>query len=153
MRPPSADDEQGAVLILAVVFILVIGLVSIGLLNLSTTNILATTHLKAVRTANYAADGAMEAAIATIRMDPNAGFPSSTTSCGQTPPSVNGTSYRVDCYPVSAPEFQREVVLEVCPIGSPSPCDSVSPLRATVLLYDFPSVGASVSIQNWSAVQ
>jgi hypothetical protein len=151
MRRASADDERGAVLILAVVFVLVIGLVSVGLLGLSTTNILATSHLTALRAADYAADGAMETSIATIRANLTEGFPLPSPSCDQTPPPINGTSYRVVCYPVPEPRFVREVVLEVCPISGS--CNGVSPLRATVVFYDYPSLGASMSITNWSAVQ
>jgi hypothetical protein len=166
------DDasEGGAILILVVVFVLVVGLVSAGLLSLSTTNMVATSRLQALRNVDYGADAAMAFAITSLRTSTTEGYPLAAASCSfpsatnPAPPTTDREAFRVDCYTISSPpppEFEREVVLEVCP-GSdpPGPCDGVtntvppgSPLRATVTFYDFPQPGSAVVINSWSAVR
>ena len=62
----SGHDEDGAILILAVVFVLVVGLIAIGLVGITESNLLATEKLTASRSTRYAADGALESAIASL---------------------------------------------------------------------------------------
>ena len=66
-RPLSARGEQGAALIIALVFMLTMGLLVGVLVTLADTNLLASANLEAQRTGQYAADGALETAVQTVR--------------------------------------------------------------------------------------
>ena len=65
--------EEGAALIIALVFILTMGLLAGVLVGLADTNLLATSNLEAQRVGQYAADGALEVAVQTVRYGSNCG--------------------------------------------------------------------------------
>jgi hypothetical protein len=146
-------------MVITVAFLGFAGLIVVALLSYSGTSFLATKQLASVRGTDYDADGAVEAAIATIRAVPVSGN-TYQGYVGQCDPyespsaSLNNTSARlkVYCTPRIAPPFQREVLLTVCPhSASTSPCsDNQSVLRANVKFYDDQHFGRAVAIETWS---
>ena len=145
--------EEGAALVLALLFLTVCALIVGGLLTYSNTNAAATTALRKARGTDYDVDASMNYAIAKLRL--------ASTTCGTGasgiayPPSgwtLNNTSVtiRVDCFSLSSSSTQRNDVLYVCPTGATAPCDSSALLRANVIFYDTPSYGSSIGVQTWS---
>lgn len=59
--------ESGALLVLALIFALVIAFLLLAVVNLSGSNLLNTANLQTERSLEYAADGAVDAAIQTTR--------------------------------------------------------------------------------------
>ena len=147
--------ESGQALVLALIFVTFAAVIIAATLGLATTNLAATSGLRTTRGSYYDADAAMEAAIATIRVDTNRGYlnlcPSFSPAFTLNTPSI---PLRVDCFPVVAPLFQRRVVLSVCPASTAAPCpDASSLLRADVKFYDDQTFGRAVAVQTWSARQ
>jgi hypothetical protein len=146
-------DEGGQALVMSLVFINVVAVIIGAILGLANTNLSATVPLQTVRGSSYDADAALEAALATIRVDTNRGYvnlcPSYTPGFTLNTPSE---PLRVDCFPIAAPLFQRRVVLSVCRASVAAPCpDANSLLRAEARFYDDQSFGRAVSVQTWSA--
>jgi hypothetical protein len=147
--------ESGQALVLALIFVTFAAVIIAATLGLATTNLAATSGLRTTRGSYYDADAAMEAAIATIRVDTNSGY---LNLCPSFSPAftLNTSSIplRVDCFPVVAPLFQRRVVLSVCRASTAAPCpDASSLLRADVKFYDDQTFGRAVAVQTWSARQ
>jgi hypothetical protein len=144
----AARDEEGTALILALLFLTICAVAIAGLLTFSSTSSNATIALRTARGNDYDAQATMQAAIATIRKGD-----ACTTNVSYTPTwTLNNPSapLRADCYVQSASSAQRNDVLLVCRTTAPTPCDSQALLRANVIFYDTPSVGASIGIQTWS---
>lgn len=66
-RPSDSDSDSGASLLLAIAFVLMVGAISAGLLGLATSGLNNRSTLQTVRNREYAADGAVEQAIAQVR--------------------------------------------------------------------------------------
>ena len=146
--------EEGAALVLALLFLTVCGLTVGGLLTYSNTNAAATTALRKARGTDYDVDASMNYAIAKLRV---AGGTCGTGASGTAyPPSewtLNNPSVplRVDCFSQSSSSVKRNVVLSVCPSSFSGACpDSSSLLRANIIFYDTPSFGSSIGVQTWS---
>lgn len=139
---------------LALLFLTVCGVTIGGLLTYSNSSSTATTALRTSRGYTYDAENAMQVAIATVR--PGAACSSSGTTVYSVPTNSSllnspGRGLRVDCYGISSTTVQRNDVFSVCPILIAAPCpDAQSLLRASVVFYDIPSTGYSLSVQTWS---
>src|SRR5580693_9084871 len=81
-RKECRRGEEGAALVLALVFILAVGLVMATLVGLTGTNLLATSGLQAARATQFGADGALEQGVQTIRYQTEA---TTTALCGNAP--------------------------------------------------------------------
>ena len=155
-RRRTKPDEAGAALELALVFLTAVALIVTALLTFATTSSNATSIIRATRGTDYDADSAMQAAIATLRVDTTQGY---VGACWNTvgylvPTAMLNTPsqlLRVDCSPFSASASQRHVVLSVCLRSIAAPCpDNQALLRADITFYDDQSYGRALSIQSWS---
>lgn len=84
--------QNGQTLILALGFISLFSIVGASLLNLATTNLRASTNLRDLRAAQFAADGAVETAINRVRFDSAA---ENGNCLAET--VINSQKIRVDC--------------------------------------------------------
>jgi hypothetical protein len=149
-----AGGEDGSALVLALLFLTVTGVIVSALLGFATTSSSATIAVRSARGTDYDTEAAMQAAIATIRVDATQGVVGKCLTGGYTPTwTLNNPSIpvRVDCYPQTSAASQRHVVLSVCASSVSAPCpDNKSLLRADVIFYDDGSIGRAVGVQTWS---
>jgi hypothetical protein len=155
----SLAGEQGSIMVITLAFLSFAGLLVVALLNYSAASLGAANRLANLRGTDYDADGAIEAAIASIRTTPP--YQGYVGQCDFYRPSIatlNNASVplKVECLPKLAPPFQRDVLFSVCPDPDPTdptpePCsDSETLLRANVKFYDDRSFGREVAIDTWS---
>jgi hypothetical protein len=145
-------DEAGAALQLALIFLTAIALIVGALLSFASTSSQATSVTRTARGTDYDADAAMQADIATLRVNTTGGVvgncPAYTPAFALNNPA---RPIRVDCTPFAASAAQRHVILSVCLTAVTAPCpDASALLRADVIYYDDVSYGRAVSIQSWS---
>ena len=153
--------EEGAVLIIALVFIMSMGLLVGTLVTLTDTNLIATTSLNAQRSRQYAVEGALETAVQIVR------YPTATAgSCGATKSVVSVT---IPTTPPSQPVSvwcqttaltgSRDVTFWACPVGvmSLSDCQSAAVFQAEVLYDDIApgcgdckQDGSSLVVKQWT---
>ena len=146
--------EEGAALILAMLFLCVCAVILGGLLTYANTSARTTNVLRSARSNAYDAQQTMDAAIATVRTGTTCSASGTTV---YTPPTsqLNNASrpLRVDCFaPASFPVVaqRRNYVLLVCPTSVAAPCtDSQALLSANVIFYDKVSP-SNLGIQTWS---
>ncbi len=118
---PKRKDERGAALILAIAFMVVVGATAGATLAMVTSGLHNRRTLDTVRDREYAADAAIEYAIAAVRSLPEPG--PALMPCGPYVYSVppNNTSIHVDCKPLPTRTFsgflQLNVVFTAC-VGS-----------------------------------
>lgn len=67
LKRPTPRNDDGAVLVLALIFTVIISVSVLALLSLTGTDLLNTSNLKGTRDATYAADGATSVAIQSVR--------------------------------------------------------------------------------------
>jgi hypothetical protein len=161
IRSHRASDETGAVLLLALGFISFVGLVTVVLLNYADTSFRATTQLRPVRSAQFAADGAVEGAINKLRQF----RPDSTAPCVNNlytvQPPLNGQDIVLNCSNLSVISGATptiEVILTAsckvasvgCPI-TPAMVTATTPamLTAKVRFSGTPPT-VSATVLNWS---
>ena len=171
MNAHRRRDERGASLALAIVFLLVVGALAMATLGHITSGLNNRRTLDAIRDREYAADAAIEYAIADVRVAGGSGPalsscpPPSPTTTGHTHFSysyqVAGKAMRVDC--INAPTLtfsgftQRNVIFVVCE-DKGSDCDFASNnktiIRAQVNYQALGPLAAPVItgtlIQSWS---
>jgi len=158
--------EDGAVLVLALVFMIVIALVLLGVVTLSGNDLLNTSHLLDQQSLEYRSSGAMQVAIQTVRYT-NTTFPSPPGPClsSNTPIQIgqNSPPVYVDCTTVPHSQLptntgvSREVNFYACGTSSTSCSSTNYTVWATVDFVDGPtcasgSIGAcgtSESIKSW----
>jgi hypothetical protein len=136
-------DEQGAILILAMVFVLVISMSVLALLSVGGNSLLVTAQLRTQRAVSYAASGATDAAIQSVRY----GYSAYTTAADCLPQSVasmsiGGVSMVVDCSgtgPVAS-AATRVVTFYACQQATCTASNAV--LIATVAFDDYAATGA-----------
>jgi hypothetical protein len=145
------QDDDGAILILALVFILLIALSVLGLLTFGGTGIKDAASLQGQRSVEYAADGATTAAIQTVRYSYEA-YDGNTNPAGDCLPTgstimipEDGVNYTltVDCSGTleAAPtpqQYTREVSFYACMQSSCSESNAI--VAATVDFQDLSSV-------------
>lgn len=83
----SIRGERGAALIVAILFLTVGSLLVVSLTNLSGTNLLNTSALQQQRNVEYAADGAMDGAIQTVRYHAESASDAAAGTCQSFPKS------------------------------------------------------------------
>lgn len=156
------NDDDGGVLVLAVVFVFVVGLLGGAIATFASASLAQTTSLSNGATQEYAAEGAIQVAIQRVR-DLNTlatapGYGSPATACPTTSVTIPATtgavseSLTVVCMVGQATvPFQRKIVFAACPGGTPdASCinsqtaftpkpQSAALVVATTLYYDLPN--------------
>jgi hypothetical protein len=171
MNAHRRRDERGASLVLAIVFLVVVGALTTATLAHITSGLNQRRTLDSVRDREYAADAAIEYAIADVRVAPGPG-PALSSCPPPSPPTtdhthfgyhyqVAGKAMRVDC--INAPTLtfggftQRNVIFVACEdsgsdCGSPSGNKTI--IRAQVNYQALGQLNAPVitgtQIQSWS---
>jgi hypothetical protein len=167
VRPRPHHEDRGAALILAIGFVVMIGAISGGLAALATSGLNNRNSLAVVRNREYAADGAIEKAIALVR--PLSCTPASGSVVDST---VNGVAIRVDwinaCGVVQGGDrgttasasaldgavvLQRNVIFSACVDPAPSTtCDPAKVIIRAQVNFEQALVGAVTStyVQSWS---
>jgi hypothetical protein len=159
-RPPRADQDSGAALILAIGFVLAVGTISGGLAGLATSGLNNRQNLKTLRDREYAADGAIEAAISTVR----AGTTCVDSSTGVALPVVGSlipirVDWVTDCPSVTVQNAAtpvdyplRNVTFSAClnPVPA-SVCDPANVIIRAVVNFE-PATGPvkRTLVQGWS---
>jgi hypothetical protein len=154
-------DERGVALIMAIATMIVLGLLSASLIALLITGLDGRASLDASRDREYAADAAIQSAIADVRTNVN---PTAigVIACGPYTNSLNNYTIHVDCSPAvritQGGFLQHDVVFTACE-NTGSPCDDSSSnpqlhsiIRAQVN-FEVPPAGTSVTntyVQTWS---
>ena len=141
-------SESGASLILALAFVLVVGMVLVPLVSLAGSNMISTSNLRAERSLEFAADAAMDGAIAAVRHH------APTISCPSFPGGsssglkLDGATIEVQCLeapPSGLNPFGRYVEFDACVFKTAetwSTCQSNAVVRAQVSFDDL-AVGCS----------
>jgi hypothetical protein len=164
-------DERGASLALAIVFLVVVGAIAMATLSNITSGLNNRRTLDAIRNREYAADAAIEYAIADVRVAGGSGPalsscpPPGSPTTGHThffyQYQVAGKAMRVDCINAATLTFsgftQRNVIFVACE-DKGSDCDSASNnrtiIRAQVNYQALGSLNAPVitgtQVQSWS---
>jgi type II secretory pathway pseudopilin PulG len=155
VRRRRQRDERGASLVLAIAFLVVIGALTAATLSSISTGLQDRVVLDKARNREYAADAAIEQAIATERTlapglsDCTSAFPQVTT---------NNISIRVNCKNAWVPTFrgflQRDVVFIACEVVGTTNCGAASTpviIRAQVY-FEGTQTGpvTGTYIQSWS---
>lgn len=151
------EHEDGAVLILTLVFIIIVSLSMLGLITFGGTGILNATNLKGQRSLEFAADGATTAAVQAVRYSYNGFITSSEQDClpdgavfSLTSPdtqtlTINGITMTVDCtaapMPTSSPNVTRAVLFDACQTAPCSANNSI--VIATVYFTDISTSGVN----------
>jgi hypothetical protein len=142
-------DDDGQVLILALVFVSFAGLLIGALLNFVNASVLGTQQLKGQRSAAYAADSATDAAINVARADRSIGAYGATPcmkSSSFTMTEPDGTVATVDCSSLAnALDTDRTIQFTASVDGAPT-------VRARVVFHDSaaPSGLPIVEVQSWT---
>jgi hypothetical protein len=164
MRHPR--DERGASLILALAFVVMATAVGAGVITSATSGLSDRVTLDNARNREYAADGAIQAAIVQIRqVTPIAGYLGPAFApCPSFPVhSLNNVNIHVDC--IGAPArtrtgyLQNNVIFSACldsdKTGTPATCPSSKIITRAQI--NFQSVGSGASfqiqrtwVQSWS---
>jgi hypothetical protein len=154
-RPHSRHDDSGAALLLAVGFVVLISAIGGGLAALATSSLNNRNALELVRNREYAADGAIEQAIADAR----------TSTCssvgGPTFDTLNSIAIRVDwvnaCGVVQSSDgtvvAQRNIVFSACEGGLTSPvCLPANVIIRAEVNFEQASAGVTTKtyVQSWS---
>jgi hypothetical protein len=155
----TRGDDTGAALLLAVGFVLMVGSISGGLAGLALTSLNNRNTLETLRNREYAADAAIETAIARVRTRTCA-----TASDFLTDATVNAIDIRVDwvnaCGAVQIADgsvvSQRNVIFAAC-LNTGSPCSDVAVPAVPVIIraqVNFEqTLGGAVTktyVQSWS---
>lgn len=153
-RSARASDETGAVLLLALGFIAFAGLVTVALLGYVDTNFRATTQLRPVRSAQFAADGAVEGAINKLRQfRPDATAPC-VNSLYTVKPALNNQDIVLNCSGltvVSASPTTIDVTLTaLCPNVASTKCPQNAALVTAKVRFTGTAPTVTTTVLNWS---
>lgn len=140
---PRRNDE-GAALMLAVIFIFALSLLLYALVSMAGTNIVTTSNLQYDRSSSYAAEGAVETSIQYVRpLADGAACTAGATTLAISPvviPENGGSmSMRVDCDRENAPGlFKRQIKFAACPQALGTSCldGSTPPIVVAEVVYD-----------------
>lgn len=156
-RSHPQHKDSGAALLLAIGTVMMIGVISASLASAATSSLQNRTSIEALRNREYAADGAIEQAITSLRgsapflLDCTA---ASGSMHGNDFTLVNGVAMRVDwvntCSQVSGYN-QRNVMFSAC-LDTPSPpCASANVIiRAQVNFEPAKGPATKTFVQSWS---
>ena len=156
-------EDRGAVLILAVAFVVMVGAIGAGLAALVTSSVNNRGSLERVRDRQYAADAAIEDAIAQVRRTTTPG----SDACGSVDgvsrtPGINAVNIRVDwrsaCGVIRSDDglvlVQRDVIFAACVDTNAACTDSSIIIRAQVNFEQAPSGEVTKTyVQSWSMNQ
>lgn len=165
MRESKPRNDEGAVLILALIFMLIVSLAIYGLVTFGGVGILNATSLKGQRSLEYAADGATSTAIQAVRYSPYAFSNPQPESClpdgaelqltsssneasGTNFITINDVTMGVDCIASIAsttPQFTRVVTFYAClqPNAPTTPTACVASNSIVAATVDFEDVNSS----------
>lgn len=157
-RRRAPERDRGASLIVAIGFVMMIGAITAGLSSLVTSSMNNRASLTTVRNRQYAADAAVESAIAQVRAQLD-GRVSCTAAAGSASTTTNQVAVRVQwtsaCTAVRTADgtavTQRNVIFTACPDTSAACAESEVIIRAQVN-FERTATG-SVSrtyVQAWS---
>jgi type II secretory pathway pseudopilin PulG len=94
-RPRDSGPDSGAALILAIGFMLMVGIISGALAGFATNSVRNQAKLELVRNREYAADGAIEQAIALVGGAPGT-YPATCSLGGQIPTDAPNTNFTLN---------------------------------------------------------
>lgn len=99
IRPATDEREHGAALVLALVFLSLFGLAVAAVLAFADSDLRGSRSVQDQREVVFAADGAVESVIGTIRPTATVGVDAPGTCAATTVPAVNAESVTVTCTP------------------------------------------------------
>ena len=158
-NPPVRSDEDGAVLVLALIFLVAVGLIVTALLSWVGNSLTDTGSFQTARNVEFGATGAINLAVQNTRyvFDVNAGTPqallnnASPELCANYAVPEETTSVDVYCTMVWQPYSSntRVFTYSACVSNttadnSPSDCAANPLLQARYAFYDYPSAGATI---------
>ena len=157
-RPRADRRDRGASLIVAIGFVMMIGAVAGGLSSLVTSSMNNRASLTLVRDRQYAADAAVESAIAQVRAQFD-GRVSCTSASGAASTTTNRVAVRVQwtsaCLAVrtgdGTPVTQRNVIFTACPdVGST--CAEADVIIRAQVNFERTATGVvnRTYVQSWS---
>jgi hypothetical protein len=151
VRRRRCRGEGGASLLLALGFLALFGALIPAIVNLSTTNLVGTTRLKEQRSGVYASDGAVDAAIQYLRLNPGCGRPFASCPSNTFTADVDGTTATVTITPLGTwDQLDRKVRLQAILQGAPTKVRT----EATVVVRDSDPTKAAgfqnVDVQSWT---
>jgi len=153
---PRRSDE-GAILILALVFMVSVGMITIGLLSVGNVSLFTTIGLQSQRNVEYGADAALEAAIQSVRYQapafplacqpcdqPCVGSPSTFPPAGKPTFTVNGRSFIVQyCISIAPAYWGRQVSFTACEAANAASCQSTGALIQASVVYSDVKAGCA----------
>jgi hypothetical protein len=145
-----AQQEDGAVLLLALIFLTFIGVGAAMLLNYSSTNLQATAKLRPVRANEFASDGAVEGAINKLRQNTALCATAKAGFFAVNPAPLNAQPVVVDCTPVSTTPF-RVTFTAKCATGSSSTCPVDTKLLVAKVRFEG-GTPATAYVESWSVL-
>jgi hypothetical protein len=83
IRLGRANDESGAIIVLALAFLTVIGVLTVALITFARVGAVSTTSYRIERTRRYAADSALQSTVQRLAMNPSTTYSSTWTNCGR----------------------------------------------------------------------
>jgi len=153
----SPDRESGVALVMAIVFMVFGSFAALGLANFASNSLRTTQSVTQQRSIEYAADGATNAAIQSVRYivgtegTPTCPpFPSKTKTV-----TFNKIPINVTCtWAPAAGAATWTVTFKAYTCSSAPPCPGLPVTTATVTYYQTdssgnPAPGASMSVSNW----
>lgn len=158
-------SEDGAALIFAIAFMILVGAISAGLMTFLMTSVGHRAPLDRVRDRQYAADGAIEVAVAAVRVLPAPGPAQATCApaAGYYESTLNGVHVRVDCQNAFSFIFngglleQRNVVFTACEFVAGQSCSdaNVNVIARAQVNYQRTGDGTVTAtyVQSWSVNQ
>lgn len=161
-RRNAWPDEEGASLVIALVFTIAIAFVILSLIRLTGTNLINSANLQIDRSTEYSADGVVDGGIQMIRT--YTGDTVAKCAAGSIfAPSggINNFDVVAYCGNVSAPKNERVVTFEACSSSNTNftSCEANSLLEAVVTIVDVncptlttctPSIGYAVTVDSWT---
>jgi hypothetical protein len=156
-----ADRDRGAALVVAIGFMVMIGAMAAGLTAMVTSGVGNRMALDDIRDRQYAADGAVEQAVASMR----AGIAAGTVACAGTATTratLNSVPARVDatagCVAVTGsdglPVRQFVGRFSAC-VDSGQPCAATTAIVSATVAYQLDASGQLVttSVRSWSVLR
>ncbi len=157
-RRGAVGRDRGASLIVAIGFVMMIGTIAAGLSSLVTSSMNNRASLVTVRNRQYAADAAIEAAIAQVREEVD-GPVSCADASGATSTTTNQIAVRVQwtsaCTAVRTADgtavTQRNVIFTSCVDGN-APCAETDVIIRAQVNFERTATGAvsRTYVQSWS---
>lgn len=161
-HPVPVDRDRGATLIMAIGFMVLIGAIAAGLSSLVTSSNYHRLTLDVVRDRQYAADGAIEEAITSVRFLDRSSDGSCEATAGNSVTAINDLKIRVDwenvCGVVRTVSgelvAQRNVVFSAC-VDTGVACPERSVIVRAQVNFEQADSGEVTRtwVQSWSVLQ